>query len=176
MPIYALDGIAPELPADGDYFVAETAVLIGRVRLKPGANVWFGAVLRGDNEWIEVGAGSNVQDGAVLHTDLGAPLVIGPNVTIGHLALVHGCTIGQGALIGMGAAVLNHATIGEYCLVGAHALVPEGRSFEPRQLIVGAPAKAIRPIDEKGMARLEEAAVNYQEKAVRYRRALTRIA
>jgi carbonic anhydrase/acetyltransferase-like protein (isoleucine patch superfamily) len=175
MPIYALDGVAPELPANGDYFVAETAVLIGRVRLLPGASVWFGAVLRGDNEWIEVGEGSNVQDGSVLHTDMGAPLTIGPNATIGHAAIVHGCSIAEGALIGMGATVLNHARIGRRCLVGANALVPEGRVFEDGQLVLGAPAKAVKALDEEALKRLELIAAGYRANAARFRAGLVRI-
>ena len=111
MAIYELDGQAPDLPADGNYFIAETATVIGRVRLKPGASVWFGAVLRGDNEWIEVGEGSNVQDGTTCHTDLGFPLVIGRNCTVGHNVILHGCTLEDGALVGMGSIVMNGARI-----------------------------------------------------------------
>ena len=137
MPIYELDGQAPEFPADGRYWVAETAVLIGRVRLKSHASVWFGAVLRGDNEWIELGERSQIQDNATLHTDPGFPMVIGSNCVIGHKVMLHGCTIGDNSLIGMGAILLNGAKIGNNSLVGAGALVTEGKSFPDNSLIVG---------------------------------------
>ena len=142
MAIYALDGTAPELSPDT--WVAPSADLMGRVRLLSGASVWFGAVLRGDNEWITVGEGSNVQDGCVLHTDLGAPLTIGRNCTIGHRAILHGCTIGEQSLIGMGAIVLNHAVVGSRCLIGAGALVPEGKVIPDGSLVLGMPGKVIR--------------------------------
>ncbi len=173
MPIYALDGIAPEI--DPDAFVADTAVVIGRVRLAAGSGVWFGAVLRGDNEWIEIGRGSNVQDGAIIHTDIGFPCTVGANCTIGHAAILHGCTIGQGALVGMAATILNGARIGEHCLVGAGALVAEGKAFEPRSLIVGMPAKAIRTLDDQAVARIRLNADGYVANAARYRGRLTRI-
>ena len=124
MTLYSLDGVAPELPEDGRCFVAPDANLIGRVRLGEDANVWFGATLRGDNEWIDIGARTNIQDGSVLHTDMGSPLTIGPDVTVGHSVILHGCTIGEGSLIGMGATILNGAKIGKYCIVGANALIP----------------------------------------------------
>src|SRR5471030_3250956 len=151
MPIYELDGQAPEFPGEGDYWVAETAVLIGRVRLKKEASVWFGAVLRGDNEWIELGERSQIQDNATLHTDPGFPISIGPNCVIGHNVILHGCTIGANSLIGMGAILLNGARIGENCLVGAGALVTEGKKFPDKSLIVGTPARAIRTLDEAAM-------------------------
>ena len=151
MPIYELDGQAPEFPADGRYWVADTAVLIGRVRLKSDASVWFGAVLRGDNEWIELGERSQIQDNATLHTDPGFPLVIGANCVIGHNVMLHGCTIGDNSLIGMGAILLNGAKIGNNSLVGAGALVTEGKSFPDNSLIVGAPARVIRTLDDKAV-------------------------
>ncbi len=129
MPIYELDGQAPEFPADGQYWVAETAVLIGKVRLKTDASVWFGAVLRGDNEWIELGLRSQIQDNATLHTDPGFPLTIGDDCVIGHKVMLHGCIVGNNSLIGMGAIILNGARIGNNSLVGAGALVTEGKSF-----------------------------------------------
>ena len=129
MAIYELDGQAPEFPADGRYWVAETAVVIGRVRLKSHSSVWFGAVLRGDNEWIELGERSQIQDNATLHTDPGFPIVIGSNCVIGHNVMLHGCTIGDNSLIGMGAIVLNGAKIGANSLVGAGALITEARAF-----------------------------------------------
>src|SRR6266702_7579335 len=124
MTLYALEGVAPELPEEGRCFVAPDANLIGRVRLHEDANVWFGATLRGDNEWITIGARSDVQDGSVLHTDIGSPLTVGEDVTIGHCVILHGCMIGDGALIGMGATILNGVKIGRFCIVGANALVP----------------------------------------------------
>src|ERR1700752_2331807 len=133
MAIYELDGQAPDLPADGDYFIAETATVIGKVRLKKGASVWFGAVLRGDNEWIEVGEGSNVQDGSTCHTDLGFPLTIG-----------EGCTVEDGALVGMGSIVMNGAIIRRGSIVGAGAVITEGKEFPEHSLIIGAPARGIR--------------------------------
>src|ERR1041385_8139367 len=149
MPIYELDGEKPEFPSDGQYWVAETATLIGRVRLKSEASVWFGAVLRGDNEWIELGERSQIQDNATLHTDPGFPITIGRDCVIGHNVVLHGCTIADNSLIGMGAIVLNGAKIGKNCLVGAGALVTEGKEFPDGSLIVGAPARAIRTLDEK---------------------------
>lgn len=147
MPLYALDDIRPEVPPDGAWWLAPDAHLIGRVRIGVDVGVWFGAVMRGDNEWIEIGEGSNVQEGCVLHTDMGSPLTVGRNCTIGHRAILHGCTIGDNSLVGMGATVLNGAKIGRNCLVGANALVTEGKEFPDNSLIVGAPARAIRTLD-----------------------------
>src|SRR6185369_11968490 len=149
MPIYELDGQAPEFPASGNYFIAETATVIGKVRLHDSASVWFGAVLRGDNEWIEIGENSNVQDNSTCHTDPGFPLTIGKNCTIGHNVILHGCTIEDGALIGMGAIVMNGARIGKGCVVGAGAVITEGKTFEDRALVVGAPARVIRALTEE---------------------------
>src|SRR5262245_48914595 len=148
MAIYELEGQAPELPADGRWWIAETASVIGRVRLKRDASVWFGSVLRGDNEWIEIGERSQVQDNATLHTDPGFPMVIGAGCVIGHNVILHGCMIGDNSLIGMGAILLNGAKIGRNCLVGAGALVTEGKAFADNSLIVGAPARAVRTVDE----------------------------
>ncbi len=146
--IYELDGERPDLPEDGKYWIAPTAAVIGRVRLKSDSSVWFGAVLRGDNEWIELGERSQIQDNATLHTDLGFPLVIGPDCVIGHNVILHGCTIGANCLIGMGAIVLNGAKIGANSLLGAGALVTEGKTFPEGSLIVGAPARAVRSLDD----------------------------
>ncbi|NLH80340.1 MAG: gamma carbonic anhydrase family protein [Phyllobacteriaceae bacterium] len=168
MTMWKIDDIAPELPGDGSAWVAPTAALIGRVRLLPGASVWFGAVLRGDNEWIEVGEGSNVQDLSMLHTDIGFPLVIGPDCTIGHKVTLHGCTIGANTLIGMGATILNGARIGAESLVGAGAVVTEGKDYPDRSLIVGAPAKVIRVLDDAAVARLKKSAEGYVRNAARY--------
>ena len=175
MPIYELDGQAPEFPADGKYFVAETAVIIGRVRLKSYANVWFGAVLRGDNEWIEIGERSDVQDNCTLHTDPGFPMVIGANSLVGHNVVLHGCTVGDNSLIGMGATVLNGAKIGKNSLVGAGALVTEGKTFPDNSLIVGAPARAIRTLDEKAVKMIAEGADIYVRRWQRYAKGLKRI-
>ena len=149
MPIYELDGHRPEFPADGNYWIAETAVLIGKVRLKSFSSIWFGAVLRGDNEWIEIGERSQIQDNATLHTDPGFPMTIGTNCVIGHNVMLHGCTVGDNSLIGMSATLLNGSKIGKGSLVGAGALVTEGKEFPDNSLIVGSPARAIRTLDEK---------------------------
>ncbi|MFT3671704.1 gamma carbonic anhydrase family protein [Aestuariivirga sp.] len=161
MAIYSLDGIAPELPGEGRYWIAQSADVIGKVRLLTNASVWFNAVLRGDNEWIEVGEGSNVQDGAVLHTDMGSPLIIGRNCTIGHKAILHGCIIKNNSLIGMGATILNNVVVGENCLIGANALIPEGKVIPDNSLVVGAPGKVLRQIDAEGVARLTKSAEGY---------------
>ena len=175
MPIYELDGQAPEFPADNKYWVAETAVLIGKVRLKTDASVWFGAVLRGDNEWIELGVRSQIQDNATLHTDPGFPLTIGEDCVIGHKVMLHGCTIGDNSLIGMGAIVLNGARIGNNSLVGAGALVTEGKSFPDNSLIVGSPARVIRNLDEKAVAQIRAGADIYVRRSRDYAKGLKRI-
>ena len=161
MTIYALDGISAELPGAGLYWIAPDAAVIGRVRLERHASVWFGAVLRGDNELILIGENSNVQDGSVLHTDMGAPLSIGRNCTIGHKAILHGCTIGDNSLIGMGATILNHARIGRNCLIGANALITEGKVIPDNSLVMGAPGKVVRVLDEEAAARLPLSAESY---------------
>ena len=175
MTIYALDGQAPEFPAAGTYWVADTAVLIGKVRLKHEASVWFGAVVRGDNEWIELGERSQVQDNATLHTDPGFPMTIGSNCVIGHNVIMHGCIIGDNSLIGMGAILLNGVKIGKNSLVGAGALVTEGKAFPDNSLIVGAPARAIRTVDDKIMQMIREGADIYVRRWKRYAKGLKRI-
>ncbi len=175
MPIYELDGQAPEFPGEGEYWVAETAVLIGRVRLKREASVWFGAVLRGDNEWIELGERSQIQDNATLHTDPGFPMVIGANCVIGHKVMLHGCIVGDNSLIGMGAILLNGSKIGKNSLVGAGALVTEGKAFPDNSLIVGAPARAIRTLDEKAIAMIARGADIYVQRSRQYAKGLKRI-
>ena len=167
MTLYALDGGAPEIDAGG--WVAPTADVLGKVRLAKGGSIWFGAVLRGDNEWISIGEGSNVQDLCVLHTDMGAPLDIGPNCTIGHRAILHGCSIGEQTLIGMGAVILNHAKIGARCLIGAHALIPEGKVILDGSLVVGAPGKVARVLNEDEQGRLLLSAQGYQRNAMRFK-------
>ena len=172
MPIYALADADLEVEDENAFWVAPSAVLIGRVVLKKNASVWWGAVLRGDNEPIVVGENSNVQDGSVLHTDLGAPLTIGKDVTIGHQVMLHGCTIADTALIGIKATVLNYASIPSFCLVGAHALVTERKTFEQGSLITGAPARAIRAIDDQQRQIIRFSAHHYVENWKRYKRDL----
>src|ERR1700746_2365170 len=146
MAIYELDGRGPDLPVDGNYFIADTATVIAKVRLKAGASVWFGAVLRGDNEWIEIGEGSNVQDNSTCHTDMGFPLTIGTNCTVGHNVILHGCTIEDGALVGMGSIVMNGARIGRGSVVGAGSVITEGKQFPENSLILGSPAWGVRKL------------------------------
>ena len=166
MPIYRLDQHEPSLGERT--YVAPTAVLIGQVTLHAGANVWFGAVLRGDNEPITVGDNSNIQENCVLHTDIGAPLTIGQNVTIGHSVTLHGCTIGDNSLIGMGATVLNHAKIGANSIVGAGALVTEGKEFPDGALLVGSPAKVLRLLTKDEINRLPNNAHHYSARGQHY--------
>jgi carbonic anhydrase/acetyltransferase-like protein (isoleucine patch superfamily) len=161
MPAYSLEGRIPRLPAEGRYWIAPDAHVIGDVAFGEDVGIWFGAVLRGDNEPIRLGARTNVQEGAVLHTDPGSPLTIGEGCTVGHRAVVHGCTVGDNSLIGMGAIVLNGARIGANCLVGAGALVTEGKQFPDGSLIVGAPARAIRTLDAAAIAALRRSADIY---------------
>lgn len=175
MAIYELDGAKPEFPSEGEYWVADSATLIGRVRLKREASVWFGAVLRGDNEWIELGERSQIQDNATLHTDPGFPMVIGSNCVIGHNVVLHGCTIGDNSLVGMGAVILNGAKIGQNCLVGAGAVVTEGKEFPDNSLIVGAPARVVRPCDEKVAAMIRSGADIYVKRWKEYAKGLKRI-
>jgi carbonic anhydrase/acetyltransferase-like protein (isoleucine patch superfamily) len=165
MPIYRLDDTAPILPEPGRFWIAPDAHVIGRVRLGLDVGIWFGAVLRGDNELIDIGEA----------TDMGAPLTVGAGCTIGHKAILHGCTIGENSLIGMGATVLNYARIGANCLVGANALVTEGKAFPDNSLIVGAPAKAIRVLDEDTIERLRWSARNYVDNWQRFAKGMRRI-
>lgn len=166
MPIYAIDGKAATLGQDA--WVAPSADLIGDVRLGARASIWFGAIVRADNTPILLGEESNFQDGAVGHSDPGAPLTIGARVTVGHQAILHGCTVEDESLIGMGARILNGAVIGAQCIVGAGALVTEGKVFEPRTLIVGSPARAVRQISPEQVELLRLSAAHYAEKAARY--------
>lgn len=166
MSLYEIDGISPTLGAGA--WVAPSADLIGDVRLGARASIWFGAVIRADNTAIILGDESNFQDGAIGHSDPGAPLMIGKRVTVGHQAILHGCTVEDEALIGMGARILNGAVIGSQCIVGAGALVTEGKRFEPRSLIVGSPARAVRQISDEQVELLRMSAAHYAEKAARY--------
>jgi carbonic anhydrase/acetyltransferase-like protein (isoleucine patch superfamily) len=175
MAIYELDGATPEFPADGLYWVADTAAVIGKVRLHTNVSIWYGSVLRGDNEWIEIGTRSQIQDNATLHTDPGFPLTIGRDCVIGHNVVLHGCTIGDASLIGMGAIVLNGAKIGANCLVGAGALITEGKTFEDNAMILGAPAKTVRGTDDQMRAMIARAADVYVKRWKRYAAGLKRI-
>lgn len=172
MPTYSLDGVAPQLDDEETIWIAPDATLIGKVRLGREVGVWFGAVLRGDNELIAIGEGSNLQEHCMLHTDMGYPLTVGAGCTIGHRAILHGCTIGDNTLVGMGAIVLNGARIGRNCLVGAGALVTEGKEFPDNSLIVGSPAKAMRQIDDAAADRLRLSAESYVANARRFKTGL----
>lgn len=172
MTIYALDGISPELPEEGAYWIAPDASVIGNVKLARMASVWFGAVLRGDNELILVGENSNVQDGCVLHTDPGLPLTIGANCTIGHKAILHGCTIGDNTLIGMGATVLNRAVIGANCLIGANALITEGKVIPDNSLVMGAPGKIVGELNAEALEKLPKSAAGYVRNWQRFAKGL----
>ena len=168
--ICGLDGVVPDIHADA--WVAPSAVLIGRVVLEEASSIWFGAVLRGDNEEIRVGAGSNVQENCVLHTDMGFPLAIGRDCTIGHMAMLHGCSIGRGSLIGMGAILLNGCRIGEGCLIGAGALITEGKFIPDGSLVMGAPGKVVRSLDAAARTKLLQSAAGYQANMRRFRAGL----
>jgi carbonic anhydrase/acetyltransferase-like protein (isoleucine patch superfamily) len=173
VPLYAFGGTAPQVAADA--WIAPSAELIADVQVGAGASIWFGAVVRADNTPIRIGARSNIQEGALLHSDPGAPLTIGEDVTVGHHAVLHGCTIGDGTLIGMGAIILNRAVIGSECLVGAGALVTEGKEFPAGHLIVGSPARAVRPLDDAQRAMLRASAALYAAKQREYATGLVRI-
>ncbi|WP_350334766.1 gamma carbonic anhydrase family protein [Coralliovum pocilloporae] len=168
MTLYMLDGNKPEIVDPDRCWVADNAQVIGKVRLEQDATVWFGAVLRGDNELISVGAGSNVQDMCVLHTDMGFPLTIGAGCTLGHSAIVHGCMIGENSLIGMGATILNGVRIGRNCIIGANALIPEGKEIPDNSLVVGMPGKVIRELDDASAQNNRRLAAHYVENGRRY--------
>lgn len=173
MTIYQIGADAPEI--DASAYIADDANLIGKVTIEANASVWFGATLRGDNERITIGANSNVQEGSVLHTDLGYPMTVGQDVTIGHQAMLHGCSVGDGALIGIQAVILNGAIIGKGCLVGAGALVTEGKQFADNMLIIGSPAKAVRPLSEQEMINLKSNAANYVKRGQLFKTQLKKI-
>ena len=175
MAIYELDGQAPELPGDGNCFIADSATVIGRVRLASAVTIWFGAVLRGDNDLIEIGEGSNIQDNVTCHVDPGFPLRIGKNCTIGHNAIVHGCTIEDGALIGMGSIVMNGARVGRGSVVGAGAVITEGKEFPEYSLIIGAPARVVRTLDPAQVEKMGGAARSYIAKGPNYKNGLKKI-
>ncbi len=175
MPLYSLDGAAPELPGEGQYWIAPDAVLIGRVRLLKNASIWFGAVLRGDNDWIEIGENSNIQDNSICHTDPGQPLTVGSNVTVGHNVILHSTTIGDNSLIGMGSTLLNGSRIGKNCLIGANTLIPEGKEFADNSLIVGAPGRVVRALNERDLTMLKLSAEIYLHNHRRFRDGLKRL-
>jgi carbonic anhydrase/acetyltransferase-like protein (isoleucine patch superfamily) len=174
MALYELDGTAPQL-AEGAW-VADSAQVIGSVELGAGASVWFGTVVRGDTDTIRIGAGTNIQDLSVLHADLGVPLTIGANVTVGHQVMLHGCTIGDNSLIGIQAVVLNGAKIGRNCIVGAGSVVTEGKEFPDNSLILGAPAKVVRTLDEEAAQKLALNAQHYVDNSRRFAKGLKKIA
>ena len=175
MAIYDLEDKKVSLPGEGKYWVADNATVLGNVVLKEGASVWFNAVARGDNDPIIIGENSNIQDGSVLHTDDGVPLTIGKNVTVGHMVMLHGCTIGDNTLIGIGSTVLNNAKIGKNCLIGAHALIPEGKEIPDNSLVMGAPGKVVRELGDDMEAVLIESAKHYVENWKRYVKGLKRV-
>lgn len=174
MALYALDGNAPKFP-EGFFFVAESAEVIGNVELEDEFSIWFKAVLRGDNELIRIGRRSNIQDLCVLHTDPGFPLTVGEGCTIGHRVILHGCTVGDHSLVGMGATILNGARIGRHCLIGANALITEGKHIPDNSLVLGAPGKVVRELDEAARERLHRSADHYIANARRFAAGLARI-
>src|SRR5437773_9671780 len=176
MTVYALEGIGPEFPKTGKCWVAPTAVLIGRVRLLNNASVWFGAVLRGDNDWITVGENSNVQDNSVIHTDPGQPTIIGANVTVGHKVILHSTMIGDNSLIGMGSTLLSGSKVGRNCLIGANALIGEGKEIPDNSLVLGAPGRVVRQLNEVQLAILKFSAEVYVKNFRQFREQLREIA
>ena len=172
MTLFDLGHRSPKLPGPDEYWIAPNAVVLGDVELKRGASVWFGAVLRGDNEPIVIGENSNVQDGSVLHTDIGIPLTLGRNVTIGHQVMLHGCTVGDNSLIGIGSLVMNRAVIGKNCLIGSKTLITEGKVFPDGVLVMGSPGKVVRELSEAEISFLEASAHHYVENWKRYARDL----
>jgi carbonic anhydrase/acetyltransferase-like protein (isoleucine patch superfamily) len=169
MSLFSLGDRHPVLPTDGRYYIAPGAVVLGDVRLGEDANIWFGATLRGDNDPITIGARTNIQDGSVLHTDVGSPLTIGADVTVGHKVMLHGCTIGDGSLIGIGAVILNRAVIGKNSIVGAGSLVTEGKVYPDGVLLVGSPARVVRELTHEQIAALKMSAAHYVQNANRFR-------
>jgi carbonic anhydrase/acetyltransferase-like protein (isoleucine patch superfamily) len=168
MSLYTLDGVAVKTPASGHYFVAPNAVVLGKVELCEDSSVWFGAVLRGDNELIRIGARSNIQDGCVLHTDPGFPLDVEEDCTVGHMVMLHGCTIGRRSLIGIGSIILNGARIGEECLIGANTLIAEGKVIPPRSMVLGSPGKIVRQLTDEDVARFTGGAGRYVSNGQRF--------
>ncbi|MEO1039238.1 MAG: gamma carbonic anhydrase family protein [Pseudomonadota bacterium] len=174
MAVYELDGARPEIDEDRCW-VAPNAAVIGKVLMKPGSSVWFGAVLRGDNELITLEEDANVQDGAVLHTDMGFPMTLGRGVTVGHQAMLHGCTVGDYSLVGIGATILNGAKIGKNCIIGAHALITEGKDIPDNSVVMGAPGKVVKPVAEGVDEILKASADHYVDNAARYAKGMKAI-
>lgn len=175
MAVYNLGNVTPQLPNDDEYWIAPTAAVMGNVILKKNSSIWWGAVLRGDNDPIVVGEGSNIQDGSICHTDHGSPLTIGANVTVGHMVMLHGCEIGDGSLVGIGSIVLNGAKIGKNCLIGANCLITEGREIPDNSLVMGAPGKVVRELSPEQAARVAMGSAHYVENWKRYRRELVQV-
>jgi carbonic anhydrase/acetyltransferase-like protein (isoleucine patch superfamily) len=176
MTVYSVDGIAPEFPAGGEFWVAPNAAVMGRVRLMKHASVWFGAVLRGDNDWIVVGENSNVQDNSVIHTDPGQPTTIGANVTVGHKVILHSTTVGDGTLVGMGSVLLTRSRIGKNCLIGAGTLIAEGKEIPDNSLVLGSPGRVVRQLSEQQLVILKMSADVYVKNYQRFRSGLKEIA
>jgi carbonic anhydrase/acetyltransferase-like protein (isoleucine patch superfamily) len=175
MAVYNLGNVTPELPNDDEYWIAPNAAVMGRVILKKNASIWWGATLRGDNDAIIIGENSNIQDGSVLHTDAGSPLIVGANVTVGHMVMLHGCTIGDNTLIGIGSIVLERAKIGKNCLIGANTLITEGKEIPDNSVVMGAPGKIVREISPEQAANLGVGAAHYVENWKRFKRDLSEI-
>jgi carbonic anhydrase/acetyltransferase-like protein (isoleucine patch superfamily) len=175
MGIYALGDWTPELPSGAEYWVAPDAVVVGRVRLRRNASVWFGAVLRGDNDWIELGENSNIQDNSVVHTDPGQPTIIGASVTVGHKVILHSATVGDNSLIGMGAILLNRCRIGRNCLVGAGTIITEGKEIPDNSMVIGAPGRVVRQLTEPQLALLKMSSEVYVKNFQRFRDSLKKL-
>jgi carbonic anhydrase/acetyltransferase-like protein (isoleucine patch superfamily) len=172
MRIFDLDGAGVEWPEDGQCWVAPTAVLIGKVRLDSMSSVWFSTVIRGDNELIHIGQNTNIQDGCVLHTDMGYPLVIGPDCTVGHMAMLHGCTVARNSLIGIGATLLNGVKVGENCIIGAHTLLPQGKEIPDNSLVMGTPGRVVREIRPEEFPNITALSRHYMKNWQRYKKGL----
>jgi carbonic anhydrase/acetyltransferase-like protein (isoleucine patch superfamily) len=168
MTVYSLGGKAPSLPSEGDYWIAPNAAVMGNVILKKNASIWFNVTVRGDNDPIEIGENTNIQDGSVLHTDVGKPLIIGKNVTVGHMVMLHGCTIGDNSLIGIGSIILNGAKIGRNCLIGANSLITEGKEIPDNSMVMGAPGKVVRELQPGQIEALKASAAHYVQNWRRY--------
>ncbi len=176
MSIFSVETVAPKLPGNGKCWIAKSASIIGNVELNEGTSVWFGAVIRGDNERVSVGTGSNIQDNCVIHTDIGHPVTIGKNCTVGHGAIIHGCSIGNNCIIGMGSIILNGAKIGDNCIVGAGALITEGKIFlENNKLMLGSPGKVVRNLKEEEINNIFDSALGYQAKAGIFKETLKKV-
>lgn len=175
MAIYQLGDVKPDLPAEGAYWIADNATVIGNVRLKENASVWYNCVVRGDNDLISIGENTNIQDGSVLHTDEGFPMTIGRDVTVGHMVMLHGCTIGDETLIGIGSTIMNGAKIGKNCIIGAHALIPEGKEIPDNSLVMGAPGKVVKELSEPHAEMIRHSALHYVENWKRHSAQMTRL-